>query len=143
VEIDGAVGSSTGGYNKAVEGRLQHTILAVEDDEHVRKVIRSTLKKADYAVLEASGGRECMAVIREHSGDIPLIILDLMMPGMNGFDVAHEIAAERPNTKVLYISGFAGSVAVESIANRNPEAILQKPFTSKELLGRIEALLVA
>jgi DNA-binding response OmpR family regulator len=117
------------------------TILIVEDEARIRKLVRTALSKAGYAVLEAAGGPEALAIIRSFDADIPLAILDIMMPGINGLDLANQLGVERPATQILYISGLEDSVAVETITRAAPQAMLAKPFTPRQLIDRVESLL--
>jgi DNA-binding response OmpR family regulator len=91
--------------------------------------------------LPASGGLEADTLVLQYDGPIPLAIVDLVMPGFAGLDFANQLRVDHPTTKVLYISGAAGSVAVESLNHEAPHAILQKPFTTDDLLDRIRLLL--
>jgi DNA-binding response OmpR family regulator len=77
-----------------------------------------------------------------YSGIIPLVIVDIMMPGVNGLDFANQLSIERPQSEILYISGFTGSIAVESIALRKPQSVLPKPFTGQQLVARVQQLLL-
>lgn len=118
-------------------------ILIVEDEDQVRGFIKTTLSHGGYEVLEASGGLEAMATLLSYPGDIPLAIVDIVMPGVSGLDFANQVQMDRPQTKVLYISGFTDSIAVDSITRRQPVAMLNKPFTARALLERVRELLAA
>lgn len=119
------------------------TILVVEDDTSVRLFLNTVLRDAGYTIIEANGGIAAEEVLRTYAGEIQLVILDMVMPRGNGLDFANRLSIERPSTEVLYISGFVDSVAVSSIVQRKPEAMLKKPFTSGELLQRVKGLLAA
>jgi len=116
-------------------------ILIVDDDPAVRTLLARTLAKQGWRTLPASGGLEAVTLLLEYDGPIPLAIVDLVMPGVPGLDFANQLRLDRPTTKVLYISGAAGSVEVDSISHEAPHAILQKPFTTEDLLERIRLLL--
>ena len=120
---------------------LPPAILIVEDQAQLRRLIRTVLTRAGYATLEASRVTAAEEVIRSFSGKIRLAILDIVMPGGSGLDFANQLDIEFPGTKILYISGFVQSVAVESIGRRQPAAILLKPFTGAQLLARVQLML--
>jgi len=126
-----------------MRGKSRRTILVVEDDDQVRNIINTALAGAHYSVLEARGGLDGMSVMLRYDGEIALAVVDIRLPGINGLDLANQIAIERPSTEVLYISDLTKSVAVESISKRKPEAMLAKPFTASELLDRVRQVLAA
>ena len=116
-------------------------ILIVEDEEATRRFLRTALTRAGYTVLQAGGGLEAMSVMLSFPGDIRLVVLDIIMPGVNGLDFANQLAIDRPQTKILYISGYTESVAVDSISRRMPHAVLPKPFTGYQLVERVREIL--
>ena len=83
------------------------TLLVVEDEEGVRVLVRDYLRMNGYTVLEAGHGEEALRIAGEHSGEISLMITDVIMPGMNGRELAERMAILRPAMKVLYMSGYA------------------------------------
>lgn len=119
------------------------TILLVEDDAHIRKLVRAALTKAGYPLLEAQDGSEALSISRSYPLDIPLAILDIMLPHLNGLDLANQLGIERPSTRILYISGLGESVAVETITRAAPMSMLPKPFSPRQLVERVGALLSA
>ena len=131
-------------YNRAggplMASDYNSAILLVEDDRQARRFLSSTLKAAGYDVLEAQSGLEAMAVALSYPGEIPLAILDIVMPVVSGLDVANQLAMDRPTTTILYISGFTDSIAVDSISRRKPQSVLRKPFTPSEFLARVRKL---
>ena len=116
-------------------------ILIVDDDPAVRKLIHRILAQQGWETLRASGGTEATALMLEYDGPVPLAIVDLVMPSVGGLDFANQLRIDRPQTKVLYISGRGGSIEVESLRQHAPQTVLQKPFTSAELVNRVRALL--
>ena len=116
-------------------------ILIVEDDPAIRTLVNRTLTGEGWRTLSAGGGVEALEVIVKYDGPIPLAIVDLVMPQFGGLDFANQLRVDRPATKVLYISGWAGSIELESLRHEAPQAVLQKPFTPTELVERIRDLL--
>ncbi len=117
------------------------TILVVEDDPSVREILVRSLSRLGYQVLSAAHGEEALQQCRRHTGPIDLLLTDIVMPGMNGTDLAREIKAVRPDIRVLYVSGYtddqlAGRGLVESEVH-----FLAKPFSSQELAQRVREVL--
>ncbi len=113
------------------------TILLVEDDKMVRDLICQTLTGYGYTVLEASDGREAMAVCQQRTGTIHLLLTDVIMPGgMNGSELAEQLALLSPQIKVLYISGYPGeAIAHHSNLVVSNTSFISKPF-SPTILGQ-------
>jgi DNA-binding response OmpR family regulator len=116
-------------------------ILIVDDDPAVRRFMERVVSKQGWRTLLAGGGIEAVALMLQYDGPIPLAIVDLVMPTVGGLDFANQLRIDRPATKVLYISGLGGSIEAESLRQKAPQTVLQKPFTETELLDRIRALL--
>ncbi|MEO7109056.1 MAG: PAS domain S-box protein [Polyangiaceae bacterium] len=116
------------------------TILLVEDEESVRRVVSRMLRSNGYKVIEAAGGREALALIQ--GGDaIHLMVTDLMMPDMNGHALGREIAAKFPYIKLLYMSGHDLDASKQSGTPVADEAFISKPFTPSAMLSAIRGLL--
>jgi len=115
------------------------TILLVEDEESLRKLTRTMLEQSGFTVLEAQGGLEAMEVARTHSGSIDLLLTDIVMPGINGREVARNLTLARPGLKVVYMSGYSG------FGNRGldmqEDVLLSKPFTRDALLSKVYEVL--
>jgi CheY-like chemotaxis protein len=117
------------------------TILLLEDDAGVRELLREVLAEEGYQVLEASQPSEALRMARGHAGRIHLLLTDMVMPGMTGTDLARELARERRDLRVLYMSGYtAGAVADRGIV-AEPSLFLQKPFSTDELYTKVRAAL--
>jgi PAS domain S-box-containing protein len=112
------------------------TILLVEDESSVRTLSRQYLENRGYAVLEAADGAVAIQVCKSHSGPIHLLLTDLVMPGINGRELARRICAMRPETKVLYMSGYTENALAH---NRVLEegTVLQKPFSLSALSTKV------
>jgi two-component system, cell cycle sensor histidine kinase and response regulator CckA len=111
------------------------TILLVEDEEAVRHLLRDILLRYGYTVLEAENGPQAIAVCRAHSEPIHLVITDMVMPQMSGWEVADAVSALRPKARLIYMSGYIEHVVVEQRVLESGVAFLGKPFTP-ETLGR-------
>ncbi len=109
------------------------TILVVEDEAAVREMTRDILREAGYLVLEASSPPEALALAGAHA-DIQLMLSDVVMPEMNGIQLAHGVSRHRPDLKVLLMSGYSCDV----IDGLPPDmALVQKPFTTEVLLHAV------
>ena len=115
-------------------------ILIVEDEPILRRFVRLVLTQAGYTVLEAGNGEQAMKQFRSHQGGIDLVIMDLVMPGSGGLDIANELLAIRPEVKILYTTGYSNSVMSQSIKTGAPAAMLPKPFSPDDLLARVTEL---
>ncbi len=117
------------------------TILLVEDETNLRYLARQFLEKQGYRVLEAADGAIAMQIAVAHEGVIHLLLTDVIMPGMNGRELAQRISEIRPNTKVLYMSGYT-----ENVIGRNGTLdagirLLQKPFSLHNLKKKVREVL--
>ena len=115
--------------------RGSETVLVVEDDEMIRNLVQKVLKANGYTVLVAAGGRDAERVAGQHPGPIHLLMTDVVMPGMNGREVAQRLAAARAGIRVLYLSGYTDDAIVHHGVLKPGVAFLQKPFTPA-VLGR-------
>ncbi|MCC7350341.1 MAG: response regulator [Phycisphaerales bacterium] len=115
--------------------QINATLLLVEDQSIVRKLMRRLLQAEGYTVLEAPHGREAIRVARAHSGPIDLLVTDVVMPEMSGQQLARELVALRPDLRVLFVSGYADSDLYHEVAGQGTGHFLQKPFTP-DILGR-------
>jgi CheY-like chemotaxis protein len=116
-------------------------ILVVEDNGALRRLIARVLSGSDFQVVEAATAQEGLTLFGAHAATIALVIVDMVMPGMSGLDLAAELERQRPGIRILYISGYGSSVAMESIRQRSPERVLLKPFDPADLVGRVRQLL--
>ncbi len=111
------------------------TILLVEDEEAVRNLLRDILRRYGYSVLEAENGPLAIEICQSHAGPIDLVITDMVMPQMSGWEVADAVSRLRPKAKLIYMSGYIEHVVVEQRVLESGVAFLGKPFTP-EALGR-------
>lgn len=117
------------------------TILLVEDDDAVRAFIRLVFAEQGYTVLEARDGNGGLRVAEEHSGTIDLLVTDVVMPGLNGRQLAEQLRFLHPEAKVLYISGYTDDVIVRDGIPQEEVQFLQKPFGPEALTLKIREVL--
>jgi PAS domain S-box-containing protein len=119
------------------------TVLLVEDDDMVRAVTRGMLAVRGCRVLEARNGREALRVWQESGASVQLVVTDVVMPGMNGRELAEHLQRQRPDLKVLFVSGQTDGLFLDQ--NRLPRgtAFLAKPFEPETLGAAVEGLLAA
>jgi two-component system cell cycle sensor histidine kinase/response regulator CckA len=117
------------------------TILVVEDEASLRKLTRSLLQPLGYTVLDASDGTEALKISQDYEGEIHLLLTDIVMPGMNGRDLAEQLTTQRPSMRVVYMSGYAGqSIGCAEVFSPNT-LFLSKPFTREELGAKLREAL--
>ena len=117
------------------------TILLVEDDELLRPLARALLVKLGYRVLDAANAGAALALARLHEGEIHLLVSDVVMPGQSGLQLAEQLAAERPQMKVLYMSGYTDEAIVRHGLLEPGKNFLQKPFTITMLARSVRTVL--
>ena len=115
-------------------------MLLVEDETPLRKLLHQVLRSAGHTVLEAANGDEAFAIGIRHSGQIDLLLTDVVMPGMKGHELVDKLRARRPEITVLYMSGYDNEL-VDKKHLGNGSSFLAKPFSPKMLLKRIHTLL--
>ena len=117
------------------------TLLVVEDQEDVRRLAVLILEGLGYSVLEAANGSEALAAAREHQGCIRLMLTDVIMPGMNGRELAEQMAAIRPEMKVVFMSGYTDRIMSPDGVLDSSVNYLQKPFSAEQLNDKIREVL--
>src|SRR5271169_757453 len=117
------------------------TILLVEDEANLRYLARQFLEKQGYRVIEAADGAVAIQVAVAHDGVIHLLLTDVIMPGMNGRELAQRISEIRPNVKVLYMSGYTENVIGRNGTLDAGVRLLQKPFTLRDLKSKVREVL--
>jgi two-component system cell cycle sensor histidine kinase/response regulator CckA len=121
-------------------GGVSKTILIVEDEPSVLSVLAASLKHAGYRVLTADGPQQALELFRAKNGAIDLLLTDVVMPGMNGAELADVVLREHPGIRVLCIAGMPDTPVVRSLVERG-YAFLPKPFLPPELTRRVAELL--
>jgi PAS domain S-box-containing protein len=119
------------------------TILLVEDEANLRYLARQYLEKQGYKVIEAADGAVAMQIAVAHDKTIHLLLTDVIMPGMNGRELAQRICEIRPNVKVLYMSGYTENVIGHNGMLDAGVRLLQKPFNLRDLKGKVREVLDA
>ena len=113
----------------------------MEDQEEVRKLTKRVLEARGYTVLAARNGAEALEIVARHPNRIHLMITDVVMPGMNGREVARLACARRSDLKVLYVSGYTGEAVLQHRLLEPGVAFLQKPFTPDVLARKTREVL--
>ncbi len=134
--------SHTGSTQPKSEARTgSETILVVEDAESLRKLTHELLKNEGYTVLSAATGAEALQISEGHAGPLHLLLTDVVMPGMNGRELAEQITARRPELRVMYMSGYTDSVIDEHGVLEPGTYLLHKPFTQDTLARKVREVL--
>jgi two-component system, cell cycle sensor histidine kinase and response regulator CckA len=117
------------------------TILLVEDEEPLRKLARTCLESRGYYVLEAAEAESALEVAQKHSGNLDLLLTDVVLPGVSGRELADRLEELRPSLKVLYMSGYTGDLVARHGVLDPGILLLEKPFTLHSLLGKVHQAL--
>lgn len=139
--VDGAAQGteSVAAGGDPIKGR--ETVLLVEDEPGVRRLVNETLRLHGYTVLEARHGIEALLTGAKHLGPIHLLLTDVVMPQMSGPEVAEKLATVRPEVKVLYMSGYPDHPAFSKGGVDTEHSFLQKPFTPSTLAQKVREVL--
>jgi CheY-like chemotaxis protein len=124
------------------------TILVVDDEPDLRDLARDILEAKGYHILEARDGEEALRAAGAHPDRIHLLLTDVVMPGMNGRELATRLSQQRPGMKVLYMSGFTFVLEQHEMAQAGPglepgSPIIAKPFSAESLTQKVRGLLDA
>jgi PAS domain S-box-containing protein len=117
------------------------TVLVVEDEDAMREVTERILTRNGYRVMTAPGGDHALDLVRGHDGDIHLLLSDVIMPKMLGKEVADRVTALRPDTRVLFMSGYARPVLTENGTLGDDVTLVSKPFSERGLLQAVRSVL--
>ncbi|HZI78231.1 MAG TPA: PAS domain-containing protein [Vicinamibacterales bacterium] len=117
------------------------TILLVEDEPALRSLTRRVLSSVGYTVIDAGSGQEALAVLGAHEGPVHLMLTDVVMPGMNGRDLAVRVMATRPGIKVLYASGYTDDAIFRHGVLDDGSCFISKPYAPAELRRKVREAL--
>jgi PAS domain S-box-containing protein len=126
---------------RAVLERGSETILLVEDDAGVRSFTQRVLLMLGYQVIAARSGTEALALLDAHHGAVDLLVTDVVMPGMNGRQLAEAVVARHPTVHVLFVSGYTDDAIVRRGVLQDEVSFLAKPFSAVALASKLRALL--
>jgi PAS domain S-box-containing protein len=119
------------------------TVLVVEDDQAIRQLVRGILESKGYKILEAGSGAEALSLCHNHSGAIHVILTDVVMPQMSGPEMALQWLARRPQTKIIYMSGYTNNAICHHGLLDRDLAFIEKPFTPQALENKVREVLDA
>jgi two-component system, cell cycle sensor histidine kinase and response regulator CckA len=125
----------------ATSFRGTETVLIVEDEDGVRELLWKILTEHGHTVLEARHGRDALTVASGYNQPIHLVISDVVMPEMGAGELVDHLLTQRPNLKVLFISGYTNDEVVRRGVSRRDSAFIQKPFTTQDLMRKVRGLL--
>ena len=113
-------------------------VLLVEDDEQVRSFVRMLLITNGYEVLEASNGAEGLELAEQNSADIDLLLSDMLLPELSGYDLAVKVLELRPQIKILFMTGYVeGDIVQRSMSELNA-SFIDKPFQPSVLVAQVQ-----
>ena len=137
--------SSTGINNqnqaKTELSRGTETVLLVEDNDLVRNLACEMLQLAGYNVLTADGGENALHVFKQYQGQVDLLLTDVIMPGMNGKEIALRLCEKKPELKVLYMSGYTGNIIGQHGLLKDEVHLIQKPLSLRALSDKVRQVL--
>jgi CheY-like chemotaxis protein len=117
------------------------TILVVEDDEPLRELVIALLENKGYRVLEAKNGEDAIALVKNSTDPINLLLTDVLMPAMSGVELSSRLRKLRPELRILLMSGYAGELIARHRANEPEVLLIEKPFSRHDLLSKVRSAL--
>jgi DNA-binding NtrC family response regulator len=131
---------SSAGNNSHAQPRCQRrSVLVIDDETDVRTLLKQILVDEGYHVTVAPTARQALAIIRDEGFDV--VIADLSLPDADGIELVRHIRAESPHVSVIAISGFMAAISPATLHKAGTSAMLQKPFTARELLDSVSEIL--
>ncbi|MBJ6802012.1 cache domain-containing protein [Geomonas propionica] len=119
----------------------EETLLLVEDDAVIREMVRELLRDFGYRVITAVDGADAVEKFQAAAGSVAMIIMDVIMPRMNGRDAYQAISAISPGVKVIFMSGYTADIITDTLTMGDPRHFISKPIKINELLARVRELL--
>lgn len=117
------------------------TVLVVDDEPEVRKLVSAMMGQFGYQVMTADSGEHALTLYKNHKAPIDLLITDVVAPGMSGPMLADKLTALQPGLRVLYISGYDNTHVVQAYVVEKGHALLSKPFSVIELEQKVREML--
>jgi CheY-like chemotaxis protein len=136
---------TTPSAGRAVEAHASatgQTVLLVEDEQAVRELVRIILERAGHRVIEAATPEEALAQF-DSLESVDLLLTDVVMPAISGFDLFHKLVERMPSLRVLFISGYTDYALFEPTIADKGAAFLEKPFSAEALIGKVREVLRA
>jgi CheY-like chemotaxis protein len=121
--------------------REARVVLLVEDEASLLRLTRNLLEMSGYTVLEAKDGSEALRISQEYAGAIDLLLTDIVMPGISGRSLAQQLSQQRPDMKILFMSGYTGQGIGEKEYLERGDLFLQKPVTRDTLTRKVSEAL--
>jgi len=115
----------------------KETVLVVEDEDSVRRLVKLTLIGQGYRVLEASGERDALRIHEKYRGAVHVLLTDVVLPGKSGREIAKAIEALRPGIRIVFMSGYAEDPLFQQSIEKTGADFLAKPFTPSQLLTKV------
>jgi two-component system, cell cycle sensor histidine kinase and response regulator CckA len=116
-------------------------VLLIDDDELVLEVSGKMIQRLDYDVIEARDGQEAIALFKENSDRVDIIILDMRLPGMHGATVHDHLRKLKSDAKIILASGYFENSRVQDIIDHKRNDFIQKPFNFKQLAQKLDAMM--
>lgn len=123
------------------DGDTNKTILVVDDEPEIRKLVAAMASQPGYSVITADSGEHAMTLFKNHKGPVELLITDVVQPGMSGPMLADRLTALQPDLKVLYMSGYDNTLVVQKYVVEKGHTLLSKPFTADEFQSKVRELM--
>jgi two-component system cell cycle sensor histidine kinase/response regulator CckA len=139
--VEGSISPAIQPVKTREDTRGTETILLVEDEEGVRRLLHHLLSKRGYHVIEASNGPEALAIVRDLPAPVDLLLTDIVMPRMSGRELAERMCEARPQLKVIFMSGYTNEVLVRTGVLSPGSAFLQKPLRAGVLESKLREVL--
>jgi two-component system cell cycle sensor histidine kinase/response regulator CckA len=137
-KIDGALNAAEDAKKTAADLTGQGVILLVEDEEGLRALNARGLTSRGYTVIEAGNGVEALEMLEREGGKVDLVVSDVVMPEMDGPTLLKELRKKNPETKIIFVSGYAEEAFQKSLPDPNAYNFLAKPFTLKQLVAKVK-----
>jgi two-component system, cell cycle sensor histidine kinase and response regulator CckA len=122
---------------------MRRTILVVDDELHIRSLLRSILERERYQVLEAADGEQALGICRDRGATIDLLLTDIVMPSLDGIQLAEQVSTSYPDMRVLYMSGKCEMDTVERHIREKGFGFIRKPFAIEVLVNTVRDFISA